>query len=160
MQRYFQRAAWLGIIGALVSFGLTYTTEPPPLARQLVERPWLDHIPRTEREPFSAYFFAQGQGRGAQPAGLLNFETRFKYTTEVFQYTLTDGRIGFSFPHDETRAESTYRIERIPPEVGRVDLKLTIDQDPRQGGGSAVFFSSSEWRRQAEPEYLKDVPLP
>jgi hypothetical protein len=132
------RVWWLLIIAALVGSGLWFTDRFTPLdTAQLLDRPWVDHMPHSEREPFRVYLLSHHQGENGELAGgYIQAESSYKVHLEMMTHQEDEKEITFTFLHDNVKAVSEYRIERIPADEDDIDLKMTLARDPRTNGQS------------------------
>lgn len=99
----------------------------------LLDRNWIDSMPRTERDRLHVYRFVPSMG-----GGVFQDRTIFKGTFELFLFEATGDEIRFQLPETRQRVTSKYRIERVTGPAP-FDLKLTIDGDPR---GPRIYFGT------------------
>ncbi|MGI5843893.1 MAG: hypothetical protein ACOX9B_06950 [Candidatus Xenobium sp.] len=128
----------------------------------LAECVWLDRLPEDPYEPFQLYYFTEEGGRVGLNA---KADSAFRILLEVFEFIdLPDqGRLQFYFPHDRSKPASTYTIEKLKKPTAYFDTKLTLDNDPRNGGKKKVYFTGPEFRADSDgrtlPEHLRQVLL-
>ena len=111
--------------------------EPDEAARLLVDRNWIDVMPRDAQDRLHVFRFTPSMG-----GGVYQDRKVFKGQFELFQYRAGDGTIDFTFPDTEEHVRSPFIVERVrnhPP----FDLKLIIADDPR---GPGVYWSRSDMR--------------
>jgi len=100
-------------------------------ARVLVDRNWIDRMPKTARDHLHVYRFTPKMG-----GGVFQDRTLFKGTFELFRFAVSPREIKFDLPETRERIETGYRIDHVDgPEP--FDLRLTIDVDPR---GPHVYY--------------------
>jgi len=127
---------------------------PDEGAKMLVNRMWVDHLPRGEREKYTGYLFS------ARTFGMHDSaESIYRHLMELFYFKLEGAAVNFQFPHDDRRTSSSFTVERLRDVRGPLDLKLTLKNDPQKGGEEGVYFSSSKWRKDKLPE-PRDGALP
>jgi hypothetical protein len=150
MSKHLVRVLWLAVIGSLLAFGLNFRLAPRPTsqdASELLDRAWVDHMPRTDREPFRAFlFFNQQDPRGLSIGLVVMAQSVYKAQLEAYSHRIDSKDINFLFLHDNVRAVSPYKLEHVKPIGDDLDLKLTLARDPRNNGQSTVYYSSSSWR--------------
>jgi hypothetical protein len=100
-------------------------------ARLLVDRNWLDHMPKTERDRLHVYRFVPSMG-----GGVFQDRTLYKGTFELFRFGTKGDQLRFDLPETHDKVTSTFRIEKVEGPKP-FDLKLTIDPDPR---GPGVYY--------------------
>ncbi len=104
----------------------------------LLNRPWLDEYPAKPEQKFMAYVFSD------ELVGVHDrADSAYRHLLEIFTFRVDPEKILYLFPHDQRKAESTYRIEKI--QGGHFNLKLTMMKDPQMGGKTYVYFSHTEW---------------
>ena len=97
----------------------------------LIDRNWIDRMPRTDREKLQVYRFVPSMG-----GGVFQDRTLYKGTFELFTYQVRGRELRFNLPETREKVTSPYRIEAVDgPEP--FDLKLTIPADPR---GHGVYY--------------------
>src|SRR5437660_2762296 len=97
----------------------------------LIDRNWIDRMPRTERDKLHVYRFVPSMG-----GGVFQDRTLYKGTFELFHFQASADHIDFDLPETDTQVSSRYTIEAVDgPEP--FDLKLTVADDPR---GPHVYF--------------------
>jgi hypothetical protein len=114
-----------------------------PVNKLLVNRPWLDKIPQTDREKFRLYVFEDDID--GQIGGHVQFESMYKLQIELFTFAVKGSELAVLWMHDQTTTKTQCRIDKIPKATDGLDLKLTIQTDPRNRNASSVFYSSTEW---------------
>src|SRR5262245_62535492 len=93
--------------------------------RLLLDRNWIDRMPKTSRDRLHVYRFVPSMG-----GGVFQDRTLYKGTFELFTFETTGDEIRFNLPETEQKVVSKFSIETVSgPEP--FDLKLTIVADPR-----------------------------
>ena len=97
----------------------------------LLDRNWIDVMPKTERDKLHVYRFVPNMG-----GGVFQDRTIFKGTFELFKFSTVRDEIHFDLLETHDEVTSKFHIETVDgPEP--FDLKLTIDADPR---GPHVYY--------------------
>jgi hypothetical protein len=97
----------------------------------LLDRNWIDRMPRSERDRLHVYRFVPSMG-----GGVFQDRTVYKGMFELFRFTTERDEIHFDLPETHQDVVSKFRIESVDgPEP--FDLRLTIDADPR---GPQVYY--------------------
>jgi hypothetical protein len=142
-----RRRPWVlggaAIAGALLLWsGTARSPEPGPEAAALeakdllYERPWLDHIPQNEHDPYQALVF------DPQGVGAIIHATAYRGQWELFLFKARDKRLQILFPHDRRKAETGFSISSIKHKTFDLELRL---EDPPLGPKS--LFSWKKFRR-------------
>ncbi|HUJ60917.1 MAG TPA: hypothetical protein VLX92_20580 [Kofleriaceae bacterium] len=97
----------------------------------LLDRNWIDHMPKTERDRLHVYRFVPTMG-----GGVFQDRTLYKGTFELFRFTTRGDEIEFDLPETGQDVVSKFRIEPVDGPAP-FDLKLTIEADPR---GPSVYY--------------------
>ncbi|MHB2018977.1 MAG: hypothetical protein ACYCW6_18680 [Candidatus Xenobia bacterium] len=153
MAKWAVRFSLVLIIGMLL--GVSWRIDASRIAREdptmLLERPWVDHFPNSDQEPFRFFRFSRDS------VGIYAvFDSRYKVTLELFEFDQEGNELHFEFPHDNTRAVTPYAIDRV--KEGQFDLKLTLKKDPRNRTEQQVYYSRTDWRDEAHwPAILKQA---
>ena len=105
----------------------------------LLNRPWLDEYPQKAEQKFMAYVFSD-EGIGVHDKA----ESAYRHHIEIFTFRATAEKLFFLFPHDKRKGESTYKVDKIQG-GGPFNLKLTLTQDPQNGGKTYIYFSNTQW---------------
>jgi hypothetical protein len=106
--------------------------------RLLLDRNWIDRMPKTERDRLHVYRFVPSMG-----GGVFQDRTLYKGTFELFRFETNADEIRFDLPETKEKIVSKFRIENVDgPEP--FDLKLIIPADPR---GPQVY-----WGMRAETD--------
>jgi len=138
---------WFAVIGVLLGFGFLVSKRLCAQGERLLGNrgPVLVHQSRGKRQRLAQRLLprlaAGDRGRGYYQIS----ESRHKRAIEDFSYEVDAQNIQFTFPNDNSRASSAYRVERVTPKRSGVDLKLTVARDPRNSGKTSVFYASSKW---------------
>jgi hypothetical protein len=98
----------------------------------LIDRNWMDLMPRSMTERLHVYRFVPTMG-----GGVYQDRTLFKGTFELFMFKVErDDHIVFDLPETQEKVTSQFTIERVDGPAP-FDLKLTIANDPR---GPHVYY--------------------
>ncbi len=97
----------------------------------LIDRNWIDVMPKTEREKLHVYRFVPGMG-----GGVYQDRTIFKGTFELFKFSVDADQIDFDLLETHDKVRSQFHIEQVDGPKP-FDLKLTISNDPR---GPSTYF--------------------
>lgn len=157
--RYGQRVAWLAVIICLVGVGLRFQTgpaAPPQDPDEVVNRLWIDHLPHNEREPFRAFMLSsERDDQGRRMGGIMRADSVYKACGELLTHEEDQKELRFLFLHDNVKAVTGYQVERVPADADGLDIKLTLERDPRSNGRRTVYFSSTQWRAKGVPTMLR-----
>src|SRR5256885_1376837 len=97
----------------------------------LIDRNWIDRMPRTDRDKLHVYRFVPSMG-----GGVFQDRTLYKGVFELFHFSAKGDELHFVLPETHQDIVSKFRIEDVDgPEP--FDLKLTIEADPR---GPSVYY--------------------
>jgi hypothetical protein len=143
-------AALLALAAAGCAKTTTTNALPPDEARSLlVERNWIDHLPANEKDRLHVYRFVPSMG-----GGVFQDRTLFFGSFELFTFEHTGDEIRFNLLHTGDKATSRYTIEALPPSEakGPLDLRLTIDGDPR---GPKIYYGARREGSRDLDESLK-----
>lgn len=111
---------------------------PKEASALLVNRSWIDRLPKRHDDRLHVFRFTPGMG-----GGVYQDRTIFAGDFELFVYEETGREIRFNLLHTGERKTTAYTIEELPsPGPEGVDLKLTLAATPR--GPARVFYS---WRK-------------
>jgi hypothetical protein len=91
----------------------------------LIDRNWIDVMPKTEREKLHVYRFVPGMG-----GGVYQDRTIFKGTFELFKFAVDGDQIEFDLLETHDKVRSQFHIETVEGPAP-FDLKLSIPNDPR-----------------------------
>ncbi len=100
-------------------------------SKLLLDRNWIDHMPRTERDKLHVYRFVPSMG-----GGVFQDRTLYKGTFELFHFETDGDKLHFVLPETHEDVTSRFHIEEVDGPKP-FDLKLTIDDDPR---GPSVYY--------------------
>ena len=118
-------------------------------AKDLYDVLWLDKYPEMQSDTFKAYSFTSDN------VGItMDFHSAYKLTLELFEFKANNTNISYHFPHSGTKANVTYKVEKLKKPTKRFDTQLTIDNDPANGGKTSVYFTGPDFRS------LHDLPSP
>lgn len=135
-----RRLAFASLIALAACSGARSKTLPPDEARKvLLDRNWIDVLPRSVDDKLHVFRFVPSMG-----GGVYQDRTLFAGTFELFQFATDGETIKFDLLHTGTRAQSRYRIDELAtPGPDGVDLRLTLEASPR---GPSTYFS---WRQSS-----------
>ncbi len=97
----------------------------------LLDRNWIDVMPKTERDKLHVYRFVPSMG-----GGVYQDRTIFKGTFELFRFNVDGDQIDFDLLETHDHVRSQFSIEKVDG-PHPFDLKLTIKDDPR---GPHVYY--------------------
>src|SRR3569623_1719069 len=99
----------------------------------LIDRNWIDVMPKTERDKLHVYRFVPTMG-----GGVYQDRTIFKGTFELFKFAVDGDQLEFDLLETHDKVRSQFEITPVDgPEP--FDLKLTIPNAPR---GPRVYYGS------------------
>lgn len=142
---------------AIVTYGLSTATEKEtasspdlsPQASELLETLWLDRVPEMMHDSWQGYLFTPDN------VGLsIKAESAFKLTLEIFEFQLRKNTIRWHFPHDGTKTQTQYTIEKLKKPTKHFDRQLTIENDPKNDGKTKVYFTGPEFANSETIERL------
>ena len=145
MKRFLRRLGLLLLLGVLIFAGVMFVrwrTEPAAPAldsaeagRLLVNRNWLDLMPRDEHENLRVYRFTPAMGGGV-------FQDRTLYAGhfELFRFTVAGNKLAFDLPFKKQQVNTSFEIRRVQDHKP-FDLQLTLTEDPR---GPRVYYGFSD----------------
>lgn len=114
--------------------------EAEVMAHEIHDTLWLDKVPEMMHDQWQGYIFTPDN------VGLsIKAESSFKLTLEIFEFQLRKGSLRWHFPHDGTKAETKYTIERLKQPTKHFDRQLTVENDPKNGGQTKVYFTGPEF---------------
>lgn len=111
------------------------TNETALEAHVALDRIWIDHIPRNDRDTF--HLFA---AITEQPFGIFQATSQWKGNYELFQYEAHGDEIRFHYPQTGDRERAKLKASKCS-EKG-FDYCLTIDGASR---GVKKYYSMEEW---------------
>lgn len=91
----------------------------------LIDRNWIDVMPKTEREKLHVYRFVPSMG-----GGVYQDRTLFKGTFELFKFGVDGDQLEFDLLETHEKVRSQFHVETVDGPKP-FDLKLTIPNDPR-----------------------------
>lgn len=119
-------------------------------ASDLTDYLWLDRYPEMTHDNFQIYFFS-ADNVGAHA----DFASSYKVLLEVFEFKADGQRVQFHFPHDGKRPSSAYRIEKLKKPTRHFDTQLTVQEDPKNGGRTKVYYTGPGFRAGHLPAELR-----
>lgn len=116
---------------------------------QLKETLWLDKVPEVMHDQWQGYLFTPDN------VGLaIQAESAFKVTLEIFEFQVRKSNIRWHFPHDGAKANTKFTIEKLKKPTEHFDHKLTIENDPKNGGETKVYFTGPDFKNQDTVERM------
>jgi hypothetical protein len=133
---------------AIVTYGMGHLQSEPvevtPLKGELLETLWIDSVPEVMHDSWKGYLFTTDNvGLNIQAA------SSFKITLEIFEFQLRKSNIRWHFPHDGTKASTKFTIEKLKKPTKHFDRQVTIENDPRNGGKTKVYFTGPDFANGA-----------
>ena len=123
--------------------------EVTPQKGELLETLWLDRVPEMMHDSWNGYLFTSDNvGLNVQAA------SAFKITLEIFEFQLRKNDIRWHFPHDGNKSNTKYTIEKLKKPTKHFDRQLTIENDPKNGGKTKVYFTGPEFANGATIDRL------
>ena len=126
---------------ATVGYGgwrLTHRGEAPVVtddSKLALDRVWIDHIPRTERDTIQV-FAAVSQ----ENFGVFQQTSVWKGNFELFQFKFADGKLKATFPQDGDRED--LKVKARTCSEGQMDYCLEIEGSKR---GVKKYYSRKGW---------------
>lgn len=118
-------------LGAACSTKSSTSVRPDEAGKLLIDRNWIDRMPKTRDDKLHVYRFVPSMG-----GGVFQDRTIFKGTFELFTFKISGDHLEFALPQTREKATSQFRIEKVDGPAP-FDLKLTIFSDPR---GQGVYY--------------------
>src|SRR5690349_9219580 len=107
-------------------------------AKVLLDRNWLDVMPRHSEQRLHVFRFTSTSG------GVYQDRTLFAGQFELFLFNVEDDRLVFELPHKRQRAVTHFHITKVHG-AEPFDLKLVLEESPR---GPAVYYGFSNERAE------------
>lgn len=118
-------------------------------AHEIHDTLWLDRVPEMMHDSWQGYLFTPDN------VGLsVQADSAFKITIEIFEFQLRKASIRWHFPHDGKKAETKFTIEKLKKPTKHFDRQLTIENDPKNGGQTKVYFTGPEFANAATIEKM------
>jgi hypothetical protein len=118
-------------------------------AHEIHDSLWLDRVPEMMHDSWNGYIFTPDN------VGLaIQADSAFKLTLEIFEFQLRKGNIRWHFPHDGKKADTKFTIEKLKKPTKHFDRQLTIENDPKNGGQTKVYFTGPEFANAETIESL------
>ena len=131
-------AATGGLWHALLREDESTVTAAPAAENLLVNRPWIDHIPSSERDLVGHLIFIHRDG---ERFGAVGRSSMWRHTVELFHWSQSKDTIKLIFPQDNRKGSSTVTVSRCKaPEPLNLCLKIG------EGQGAVTLYSSSDWK--------------
>lgn len=142
----------------IVGYGLTHPSSDvsPKMsaaANNLNDVLWIDKYPQVQHDTWKAYTFTSDN------IGInIDAHSAFKLTLEIFEFKADKSKITLHFPHDGLRASCTYKIEKLKKPTKHFDTQLTIDNDPKAGGQTHIYYTGPDFRSlQTMPTEIREA---
>ena len=152
----------LACLLVLIGAGVLYwknrpLPEAPPFdtaeaSKLLINRNWLDIMPKSPEERLHVYRFTPAMG-----GGVFQDRTLFAGQFELFNFKLDHDSIEFLLPHKHQRVVSHFTVRKATGHEP-FDLELTLDSDPR--GPKHYYGFASESAAEADLETLINTRRP
>jgi len=113
------------LLASACSSGKSPTISRDEAKQLLIDRNWIDHMPKNERDHLNVYRFVPSMG-----GGVFQDRTLYKGTFELFMFKVDGDHIDFNMPETHERVSSQFQIDKVTGPKP-FDLKLTIWNDPR-----------------------------
>ncbi|MGE0869859.1 MAG: hypothetical protein AB7P03_14940 [Kofleriaceae bacterium] len=125
-------------LAATASYGAWrwWSSEPAALEANLtLDRIWVDHIPRNDRDMFQIFIAITDE-----PIGIFNETSQWKGSFELFKYEAHDTEIRAVFPQNGDREKITAKATRC--NENRMDFCLELSGSSR---GVKRYYSQKGW---------------
>lgn len=124
-------------------------SEAEVMAHEIHDALWLDKVPEMMHDQWQGYIFTPDN------VGLsVQAESSFKMTLEIFEFQIKKNNIRWHFPHDGKKTETKFTIERLKKPTKHFDRQLTVENDPKNGGQTKVYFTGPEFASASTIESL------
>ncbi len=149
--------AVLAVAVAAWAIGATDDSEPPPdEARaalvesagevlgidQVVNRLWVDRVPKSKDDKVRMYFLLQK--KGAHPLGVhITFHSLTWRVQEFFFWKADKNNLELQFFDPEVTAKTCGKLEPVKGDE-HVDMRLTLGNDPQTKGAKYTYFRLKE----------------
>lgn len=133
------------IPAALAAFMVLHRPEKPQAL--VFDRPWLDHMPRSEREEVQVFM-----AFGDEKMGSFIATTRWKGQFEGFKFDVDGDKLRAVFPQNGDKETLSVKAEAC--HQPGFDLCLELDGGTR---GVKRYFSRKEWRAHAGTDVMPMV---
>ncbi|MEO8548583.1 MAG: hypothetical protein ABI678_01365 [Kofleriaceae bacterium] len=100
----------------------------------LVDRLWIDHVPRNEREMVQVFVVLS-----EEPIGVFDQRSMWTGSFEAFKYTRTGGELRVVYP--QTGKGETIKVKARKCSEGKMDFCLELDG----GKGAKRYYSREGW---------------
>jgi hypothetical protein len=128
--------AIVGVVG--VATWRWYSTGPadaPTDSKLALDRLWVDHLPRNERDVFQVFLAITDE-----PLGIFQAQSVWKGNFELFRYELDGDKLRLVFPQDNDR--ETVKIEARACHEKDMDYCLELSGSSR---GAKRYYSRKGW---------------
>lgn len=130
----------LGALGACSSSSPSRAVSADEAGHLLLDRNWIDRMPRSDRDHLFVYRFVPSMG-----GGVFQDRTLYKGTFELFSFAVAGDQLRFRLHETKQTVTSPFAIEPVDGPAP-FDLKLTIRDDPR---GPHVYYGI---RAETDPD--------
>lgn len=118
----------------------------------LINRPWLDHAPTSERDMVSHVLFFHKEGRRI---GAVGRSSMWRQSVELFNWSPGKGQVSVHFPQTDKKGEVKVAVRKCKAEAP-FDLCLTLGS----GRSATTLYSSSDWTLSTpDASALSVVPI-
>jgi hypothetical protein len=117
----------------------------------VLDRLWIDHIPRNEREMVKVFVVLS-----EEPVGAFNESSAWAGSFEAFKYTRTGGELRVVYP--QTGAKETIKVKARSCSERGMDFCLELDG----GKGAKRYYSREGWELRSladEQRLLSQISL-
>lgn len=101
----------------------------------VLDRLWVDHIPRSERDTFQVFMALT-----EEPVGVFQAASRWRGDYELFQHETQGGEMRILYPH--TGERETAKVKATECNEGQMDFCLEIHNASR---GVKKYYSREGW---------------
>src|SRR5512135_1217585 len=102
------RTIALALVLAACSSHSSPTIQGDEARKILLDRNWIDRMPKTERDKLHVYRFVPSMG-----GGVFQDRTLYKGTFELFKFDTHGDEINFDLPETHEHVTSRFRIEAV-----------------------------------------------
>lgn len=138
---------------AVVCYGLgdlkSENVEVTPQRNDILETLWIDRLPELMHDEWKGYLFTTDN------VGLnIHAASSFKITLEIFEFQIKKNAIRWHFPHDGSKMNTKYTVEKLKKPTKHFDRQLTIENDPKNDGKTSVYFTGPDFANGANLDKL------
>lgn len=138
---------------AVVLYGMGHIesdkVDMTPQSSKLLDTLWIDRVPEMMHDSWKGYLFTSDNvGLNIQAA------SSFKICLEIFEFQVKKSEIRWHFPHDGSKTKTKFTIEKLKKPTKHFDHQLTVENDPKNGGKTTVYFTGPEFANGATIDKL------